>query len=64
MAKTLEIQWPNNALRHSHASYRVASTSNAQKVSSEMGNSPQIIYRNYRKLVTKGEAEKWFQISR
>lgn len=62
LAKTLEIQWPNNALRHSYASYRMASTDNAQQVSSEMGNSPQMIYRNYRKLVTKKEAEKWFSI--
>lgn len=63
LAKTLKIKWPNNALRHSYASYRMASTDNAQKVSSEMGNSPQIIYRNYRKLVTKSEAEEWFSVS-
>ena len=31
----------------------MASTDNAQKLASEMGNSPQMIYSNYRKLVTK-----------
>lgn len=62
LAEALKFEWPNNALRHSYASYRMASTDNAQKVSSEMGNSPQMIYRNYRRVVTKSEAKKWFSI--
>jgi len=62
LAEDLKFEWPNNALRHSYASYRMALTGNAQKVSSEMGNSPQMIYRNYRKLVTKREGEEWFSI--
>lgn len=62
LAEELKFKWPNNALRHSYASYRMASTNNAQQVSSEMGNSPQMIYRNYRKLVTKKEADEWFSI--
>lgn len=62
LAKALGILWPNNALRHSFASYRLASTDDAQKVALEMGNSPQMIFRNYRKVVTKVEATKWFQI--
>lgn len=62
LANTLEIEWPNNALRHSYASYRMAAIDNAQKVASEMGNSPDMIYRNYRKVVTKKQAEEWFTI--
>lgn len=62
LAKTLEIPWPNNALRHSYGSYRMATTDDAQKVSIEMGNSPNMIFRNYRKVVTKAEAAKWFEI--
>lgn len=62
LANTLEIEWPNNALRHSYASYRMAAIDNAQKVASEMGNSPEMIYRNYRKLVTKKQAKEWFSI--
>ena len=62
LAKTLEIPWPNNALRHSYASYRMASTDDAQKVAIEMGNSPSMIFRNYRKVVNKAEAIKWFQL--
>jgi hypothetical protein len=49
-------------LRHSYGSYRMATTDDAQKVSIEMGNSPTMIFRNYRKVVTKAEAEKWFEI--
>ncbi|MBP9225045.1 MAG: tyrosine-type recombinase/integrase, partial [Verrucomicrobiales bacterium] len=60
LAKTLEIPWPNNALRHSFGSYRMAITDDAQKVAVEMGNSPSMIFRNYRKVVTRSEAGKWF----
>lgn len=62
LAKTLEIPWPNNALRHSFGSYRMAITDDAQKVAVEMGNSPSMIFRNYRKVVTRSEAGKWFHI--
>jgi len=62
LATALEIEWPNNALRHSYASYRLAATDDAQKVSSEMGNSPGMIFRNYRKVVTKKQAKEWFSI--
>lgn len=62
LAASLEIPWPNNALRHSYGSYRMATTDDAQKVAIEMGNSPTMIFRNYRKVVTKAEATKWFDI--
>jgi integrase len=62
LAKTLEIPWPNNALRHSFGSYRMAITDDAQKVAVEMGNSPSMIFRNYRKVVTRSEAGKWFEL--
>ncbi|MGB0153009.1 MAG: site-specific integrase [Verrucomicrobiales bacterium] len=62
LAKTLNIDWPNNALRHSYASYRMASTENAPKVAIEMGNSPEIIFSAYREVVPQEAAEKWFSI--
>jgi integrase len=62
LAKSLEMTWPNNALRHSFGSYRMATTDDAQKVAHEMGNSPSIVFRNYRKVVTKAEAARWFEI--
>lgn len=62
LADTLKIEWPNNALRHSYASYRLAQCQDTAKVALEMGNSPSIIFRHYRQLVTPAEAEKWWKI--
>lgn len=62
LVKKLEMEWPHNALRHSFASYRLATTSEASKVALEMGNSPQMIFRNYRKVVTEAQATDWFEI--
>jgi integrase len=53
---------PVNALRHSYASYRLAEVEDAAKVSLEMGNSPRKLFANYRQLVTREEAGKWFGI--
>jgi len=49
-------------MRHSYASYRMAILNDAAKVASEMGNSPAIIYRDYRKLVTPQQAHQWFAV--
>jgi integrase len=54
--------WPKNALRHSFVSYRVAQTQNVAQVALEAGNSPQMIFANYRELVTKEAADLWFSI--
>jgi len=56
------VVWKANALRHSYASYRLASTQNAAQVSLELGNSPQVIFRHYRELVKPVDAAKWFAI--
>ncbi len=56
------FEWKHNALRHSFISYRVAATQNVAQVALEAGNSPQMIFRNYRQLVTEAEAAKWFAI--
>ena len=57
-----KFDWKKNALRHSFISYRVAQTQNVAQVALEAGNSPQIIFKNYRELVTAKEAGKWFSI--
>ena len=62
LACDLHIGWPNNALRHSYASYRLAQCQDAAKVALEMGNSPSIIFRHYRQLVTPAEAEAWWNL--
>jgi integrase len=55
--------WPNNALRHSFGSYRLAATQNAAQTSMEMGNSPQMVFRHYRELVKPKTAAQWWSIA-
>ena len=57
------FNWKHNALRHSFISYRVCVTQNVAQVALEAGNSPQMIFSNYRELVTPKAAEAWFQIT-
>jgi integrase len=57
------FKWRHNALRHSFCSYRLAAIKNAAQVALEAGNSPQMIFRHYRQVVTESEAAKWFSIA-
>lgn len=63
LASMAEVDWPHNCLRHSFASYRLASVKSAAQVALEMGNSPGMIFRNYRELVTEKQAAEWFAIN-
>ena len=56
------FHWKRNALRHSFISYRLATVKNTAEVALEAGNSPQMIFKHYRQLVTEAEANKWFSI--
>ena len=57
------FEWRHNALRHSFCSYRLAEVKSAAQVSLEAGNSPQMVFRHYRELVTEQEAKAWFAIT-
>ena len=57
-----DFAWKKNGLRHSYASYRLALVEDVGKVSLEMGNSPQKVFNNYRKVVTKSQATGWFAV--
>ena len=61
-AKACGVIWPNNALRHSYATYRLAMTADAPRVALEMGNSPQKLMTNYRELADEEVARGWFAI--
>jgi len=61
-AKRNGIDWPNNVLRHSYATYRLAQCQDAARVALEMGNSPQMLFRNYRELVDEKDAADWFNV--
>lgn len=60
---TPPIDCPENAFRHSYVSYRVASTGNVAETSLEAGNSPGVIFKNYRKPVSKEDGAEWFNLS-
>ncbi len=62
-AKAAGVDWKQNALRHSFASYRLAQTQNAAQVALECGNSPKIIFAHYRELVKPADALKWFAVT-
>jgi integrase len=56
-------KWPSNALRHSYASYHLAYHQNAAALALQMGHTSQaMIFSNYRELVTKQDAERYWRI--
>jgi integrase len=54
--------WPENGLRHSYISYRLAILHDTARVALEAGNSPEVIFGHYRELVTPKSAAAWFSI--
>ncbi len=56
-------KWPQNAMRHSYGSYRLATCHDAARVSLEMGNSPQMVFAHYRELVKPKDAERYWLLS-
>jgi len=56
-------RWPDNALRHSFASYHLAHFKNAAATAIECGHhDSRITYRHYRELVSPKEAERFWNI--
>ena len=54
---------PSNALRHSWFSYHLALGQNENLTQSQGGHeSAEVLYKNYRELVTPDEARAWFAI--
>jgi integrase len=58
-------KWPHDAYRHTFATYAVAFTSDASKVSLWLGHmgSPALLHRHYRGLTTRTEGEKFFGLA-
>lgn len=57
------VRWPQNGLRHSFASYRLAATSNASLVASELGHTSSVmLFNTYREVVLPSEAERYWKI--
>ena len=62
LAPKAGVPWRHNGLRHSFVSYRVAQVKNCDQVALEAGNSPRMIFKHYRQLVTEKQAAEWFSI--
>jgi integrase len=56
------VAWGKNALRASALSYQLARSQNAAETALQMGNSPQVLMRDYRELATPEQAAEWFAI--
>jgi integrase len=61
-AARAKVPWKRNGFRHSYISYRVATLKDVPAVALECGNSPQVIFSNYRALATDAEAKEWFGV--
>jgi integrase len=56
-------RWPQNGLRHSFASYRLAACHDAPRVAGGLGHtSPQMLYSTYREVVLPEEAERYWRL--
>jgi integrase len=55
-------EWPQNAMRHSYGSYRLAQIQDAARVSMEMGNSQQMVFAHYREVVKPKEVQRYWNL--
>jgi integrase len=57
------VEWPDNALRHSFASYHLAQFKNAASTALELGHhDSRVTFAHYRELVKPKEAERYWNI--
>ena len=57
-----KVKWKRNGFRHTYISARVATLKDVPEVALEAGNSPAIIFSNYRALLTETEGKAWFAV--
>ncbi|MBT5247286.1 MAG: tyrosine-type recombinase/integrase [Microbacteriaceae bacterium] len=55
-------KWPHDCLRHSFCSYYLAAHGNAAKTALQAGHTESILFKHYRKLVKKEQADKFWAI--
>ena len=57
-------EWPQNALRHSFASYHLAKFNNAGALALELGHTnSNLVFQHYRQLVKPKQAERYWKIA-
>ena len=57
------FKWKQNGLRRSFINYRVAEVQSLGRVALEAGNTAQVVFSNYRELVTPRAAREWLGIT-
>ncbi len=62
LAPKAKLEWKHTGLRHTFIAYRLADIKDIGQVSLEAGNSPQMIFKHYRQLVTEEHAKEWFGV--
>ncbi len=56
--------WPNNALRHSYATYHLALHQDAARTALQLGHATTtMLFQNYRNLATQKEAKSYFDLT-
>jgi integrase len=56
--------WPQDVLRHTATSYWLAVEPDVARLALELGNSPAMIFRHYRELVRREDAERFWGLVR
>jgi integrase len=57
-------EWPQNALRHSYASYHLAAFNDAAALALELGHTnSNLVFQHYRQLVRPKQAERYWKIA-
>jgi integrase len=54
--------WPDNGMRHSFVSYRLADTGNAAQTALESGHGQAILFSNYREIMKPKDTQRYFSI--
>lgn len=63
LAKAAAVDWPQNGLRHSFASYHLAAYNDTVRTAFLMGHSnPRIVHDHYKAIVQKSDAERFFAL--
>jgi hypothetical protein len=60
--KGLIKEWPQDVMRHSYISYRLAQGYGRGQVAEWAGNSEGEIRRSYRRPLRKEDGDRWFEV--
>jgi len=58
----LGFTWSQDVMRHSFCSYHLAAFENAARTAMQAGHTEKVLFTNYREIVTKAEAQAFWQL--